>query len=187
MARKKVGSAKKRGLSEETFFALNPLPEITERELLDMAGMEDVRGAEKFNAFEMNWTWSAGLEREALRLKPGQKALLRETEAREWLRDFKELGGVLVDMDAKPAEIRKASVEGLERAARFYRDRGEIRVVEFMKTHGLGDSELGRYKYQLWAYYLNEQKANFLMDKAKELRNKRNPGRPKRETTAEES
>lgn len=179
------GSSKKRGLSEKTYYAFNPLPDMTDREILDSIGMEDVRGAEKFSCFEMNWQWSTGLERERLRIKPGHKALLRETEAKQWMKEFREQGGVLLEVEAKPAEIRKATVDGLERAARFYRERGEIRVIEFAKTQGLGTGELDRYKYSLWVYYLNEAKANILFEEAKKLRNKRTPGRP-RKTDSEE-
>src|SRR3990167_2328881 len=154
----------RRGLTERTFFLYNPLPSgITEAELLKRAALPDIVPSER-PPFAFVWRYSASNERETLVLDAGSTFPLREREARDWLREFKEQGGMLLEDPKNDAALRAAQIDGLRQAVRFFRARGKVRVQEFRKGKGLTPEELEDRRHELYAYHLNEAKAEVVKE-----------------------
>lgn len=152
---------RKRGLSEEVVYVLNPLPDVEDAELLKRAGLALATPATE-SPFRMTWQFGSGLERETVTLDPGERALLRSSEAAEFMETFREQGAVVLPLECGEAEVAKHTADGLRRAQKFYRDRGAARVKDYQKTHGLSKEELEDHRYETWAWHHNQAKADVI-------------------------
>jgi len=164
--------AQRRGLREKILYAHNPLPNISDSELLEKAGLDLMEGATRPILFTWSWKYSAGLEFESLRLKPGEFAPLRENEAKDFMVEFREQGGVLApNEDVNDPATRKLVIEGLTRAHTFYANRGaNKRVPEWRKVHGLSKEEALESKYEVWTFYRNQAAADVIAERIQKLR-----------------
>lgn len=154
-----MARARKRGISEETVIAYNPLPDVDEGTLLIEAGLEDIDPGSK-HPFALFWQYSAGQERETIELNPGEELVMRESDARDFQRELGEQGLAVRPMDADEDEINRISDAALRRAHEFWRNRGGTRIVEYRKTHGISKEELDERKYDIWSYHLNQARAD---------------------------
>jgi hypothetical protein len=160
-----------RGIREKIVFVHNPLPAITDAELLKAAGLDMMNGADRPVLFTWTWKYSGGLDAETIRVGPGEFFALRESEANQFMREFRELGAALVETeDPNDPEVRKASLDGLSRAHRFFTDRGNKRIAEWRKNHGVGKEEAEEAKYDLWSYHRNQAAADAITEHIKRLR-----------------
>jgi hypothetical protein len=160
-----------RGISEKVFHIYNPLPDVDDQEILDRAGLELMEPAKK-SQFTCHWQYSGGAEQEWIHLNPGEFLLLRESEVKEFMKENREHGMVVVDDPSDPESIKAASIKGLTAALKFFKDRGKVRLVDVRKTHGFTKEEMEENKHDHWAYYYNQAKADIIADVLKGLRAK---------------
>jgi hypothetical protein len=160
----------RRGISEKSVFVYNPLPTTSDAELLVAAGIDELTQPAHRSPFMLEWQYSAGLEYEYIELKPGERRVLRESDATEWLRELEEQGGVVHDLDATPEQIRALSIAALQKAAKFFSERGSRRLPEVRKKLGMTSDEMEEAKYEHWAYHLNGAKERAIIDHLKTLR-----------------
>jgi hypothetical protein len=161
-----------RGISEKVRYAFNPLPEITDAVLINKAGLDELMEPirDSLPPFRITWLYGGGLEAEYVQLNPQEFLALRESEVEEFLREHQELGMVVVEDAHDEEEVRLAAIKGLTKAATFYRDRGAKRLSEVRKNHGFSREEMEDRKYDHWAYYLNQTKAEVILELLKELK-----------------
>lgn len=163
-------TTRKRGLREPIVYLYNPLPKTTEEALLEDAGLELIEPSGR-DPFEVEWTYGTGFERETIRIPAGEFFPLRQSEAKEALRQLKELGVVQVHTDdSEDPDVRIEAATGLKRAASYWSERGYRRVADFRKAKGIGKEELEEYTYDLWPYFLGEAKAKAARKALDELR-----------------
>jgi hypothetical protein len=96
--------------------------------------------------------------------------MLRESECRAFLAEFSELGGVIISSDATDLEHLQERTKGLFAAAKKFSEQGRKRLVEIRKGFGFGKEDMEDHKYDHWAYYYNQAKADIIVDHLKELR-----------------
>lgn len=169
MPRGEIGRERKRGINEPYVIVCNPLPDVAEEVLLEAAGLELIEPA-NISPFQMDWQWGGGFEREFVTLSPGEERQLRESEAKEFMAVMKPVGAAVWPADASPLEILRAKSDALRTAAKYYHDRGAKRISAYRKDHGIGKDELLERKDDLWAYFLNEEKAKACDAELKRLR-----------------
>lgn len=155
-------AVQKRGITEKSLFVFNPLPALTDAEVLEKAKLDDLARAAGRSPFIIEWQYSAGHEREDLVLRPGQRAALRESDAAACMRDNAERGLVTHELDATPEQIEKAAAEGLKRAITFYVDRGAKRLQELRKRHSLTAEEMEERRHDFWSFHYNQAAADLL-------------------------
>jgi len=146
-----------RGLREQVVYVHNPLPRVTDRELLDRAKLDYVDGADAPQLFSWLWKYDAGVNHETLRLGPGEFQPLRETEARQFLKEFAEAGAVSVEDQDDAEEISKAKLKGLAAAKKFWNVRGTVNAQTYRKRQGIGKDELEENKGDIWPWYRNQE------------------------------
>lgn len=150
---------RKRGLSETIVWAYNPLPPVTEAELLLAAELESIVPDDARLPFAMDWQFAGGLEREDVTINPGEFLALRESESTEIERELAEKGLVIVRDRENRGEVLAAAARGLRTAATFWRERGATKLSDYRKRHGASEQEMQDRKYELWAYHMNAAKA----------------------------
>jgi len=148
---------------------VNPLPNATEAEIADMAGVFDPKAGDRpAFRFEIQWGGTgvdgAGTDyRQELFLNPGvSQENVSESAAKVILLQHGERG--LVSVGAKDDE-RKKILEGLNRAREYYLDAGPRRILRYQQRHALTDEQMKLEKDNIKAYFLNAAKAE-LIEKA---------------------
>lgn len=158
------------GISDKSFFAFNPLPDVTDAEVLERAGLTDLVQESRVRPFHIAWNYGFGPDGEVVRLKPGDKVVLRKSEADMFAHQYADEGMVLLEDASDPEHVRQKSIEGVERAIRFYNLRGRRRLVEIRKNLQYSKEDMEDSKADHWVYYANEAKADILRDYLKQLR-----------------
>jgi hypothetical protein len=171
----------RKGISEKIQYVHNPLPNVTEEDLLAKTDLDLIRASTR-PFFEFRWKYGAGLENEFVVVSPGEFLPLRASEARDFLREFSEMGGVIVEDKDDADAVRKATDKGLQAAFKFWSDRGSKRVAEYRKRHGISKDDLEDHMYDLWVYFRNQAAADLVKATISELRKsafKKSPAAPK--------
>jgi hypothetical protein len=159
------------GMTEKTFCIYNPLPAVTEEELFEAAGMNEgmVRIAER-SPFMLEWRYSGGREREYIDLKPGESKQIRKVGAEMFVKANADQGAIMFAPGTPRDEVLRLSIAAVQKAIKFWHDRGAPRIAEYRKVHGLSKEELEDQKYDIWPYYLNAARAKALEAHLKDLR-----------------
>lgn len=158
-----------RGIQEPVVYVHNPMPSVTDKEIAERAELDLMDFSEKKTPFDWHWTYNAGLDQEHIDVLPGDFYALRKSEAELFLRQFAELGAVLVDDPHDEAQVKKSAMKGLKKAHTFWSDRGNKRIIDFRKTHGIGREEMTDYTYDLWVYYRNQAIADRIQEEIREI------------------
>ena len=160
----------KLGLREKIQYIHNPLPAVTDAEVLERAGLEGVVPGNRLPLLR-TWQYSTNEEREVLHFAPLSFTPLRAGhEISAVMRSQRELGLVVVDNPDDEDEVRQRALEGLAIAQRFYRDNGLGKVRRMMREANRGASETDEYKYDYWPYHYNEALSKFIAERINELR-----------------
>jgi hypothetical protein len=167
-----MANVKRRGFSEPVVHVYNPLPDVSDAEILERAGLDLIDPATR-SPWICDWRYSGHDEREWVHLKPGEFLMLRKSELPEFMNENRELGMVVVDDPQDPESIRKATIKGLTAAYTFFKDRGKVRLLAVRKTHGFTAEEMEENRHEHWAYYYNQAKADIIAEVLKDLRAKK--------------
>ena len=170
----------RRGIRDRSYYACNLLPTgVTDADILKAAGLDHAE-PNNINPFRLVWKYGTGVDSETILLNPGDKVLLRETEAKAFLRDKAEEGGCLHASDAEKADIKKEQVAALKRAYKFYKDRGKFLATTMLRERNIDSASWDDYKESYWPYYVNEAKSQAVDAYLKEIQvpPSRGPGRP---------
>jgi len=160
---------RKRGISEKLVYIYNPLPAVSEKDLIDQTDLEMLEASEK-NFFQFRWKYGAADEYEFVIVEPKEMLALRQSEAPEFMREFAELGAVVLEDPSDELEVARIALNGLRKAQKYWADRGTKRVMEYRKTHGIGRDELEDHKYDLWVYFRNQAAADAVEAEMKAVR-----------------
>lgn len=163
-----------RHFSDKIVYGYNPLPDVTDEEIVKRAGVR-IRTVENVHPFNFNWVLQGAEpgERESVDMIPGISPyvpLRGEAEKNMFIRKWGPKGGVIIDDPADKEEVKKAALQGLMKAEKFYRDRGQIRADDYQNRHALADTMMERRKGELWAWYYNEACADIIGEHADSLR-----------------
>jgi hypothetical protein len=159
-----------RGLREKMVYIHNPLPLVSDLELLKRADLEFIEGSERPFLFSWTWKYDTGPNFEQLRVAPGEFSPLREAEAHGFIAEFGEQGAVAVEDPEDADEVLKAKLKGLNAARKFWLDRGTRRAQAYRKVQGIGKEELEEQKSDLWPYYRNQAAAEVCDEEMKRLK-----------------
>lgn len=145
----------KRGISQSTVIAYNPLPKITRAQVAEKAGIYDPR-ADGRDAFLLDWTFSSGAEAESVALAPQEFRILKKDEATWMLNDLKDEGLVVVDVapgDFKSSNpvVKAAVLAALHRAKNFYFQNGKERLMKQQAAHGYNTEQMETFKNNKFA------------------------------------
>lgn len=158
--------AEKRGFSEPTYHGVNPLPAVTDDEVLTKAGLDLTTRARRL-PFTIDWKHDFGENYEFIRLEPGDSVILRQSEIQGFKDMVGELGVAVFRIGCSPVEKAEAELEALRIAMNKYTEQGRVRLTAIKKTHGFSDQDMEDHKYDHWAYYYNQAKADILRDAVK--------------------
>jgi hypothetical protein len=84
--------------------------------------------------------------------------------------EFKDIGGAVYAVDATDLEVAEEEAKAIDRAMKHYARQGNVRLVDIRKKHGLTREEMEDFKYDHWAYYYNQARADILKEALKEQR-----------------
>jgi hypothetical protein len=155
--------AEKRGFSEKVFHGVNAMPDTSDADILKRAKLDMIEPGKR-KPFTLDWRFAPGPDSEFVSLAPGDFCLLRESECHFFLEEFRDIGGVVYPVDATDLEKATAVVDGMRRAMKHFNDQGSVRLVDLRKKHGLTKEEMEDFKYDHWAYYYNQARADVLKD-----------------------
>ncbi len=164
-----------RGISEKVRYAYNPLPSGSVDKFLAAAGYSDLERGATVDAFLHTWKYGMGLQVESVDLAPGDFIPLRESEGREFIRstNTEELGLCVVEhADAEHPATKKAAIDALRKAARFYADAGRKALVSFRKRHSYTEQDMADMRQSFSAYYVNIAKEQAINAKLEKLTGK---------------
>lgn len=156
-------------LNEPVFYVCNPCPETTNRQITDAADLE-LAVTNDEPAFRFVWSYSSGVEKQTLILDPGCRIALRESEVRQLGQQMKEVGIVAVPDTATEAEEKAIFAKGLDIAIKFWKDRGNKRLLTVRKNLGLSKDDMEDYRYEHHCYYTNEAKGEACIAELRRLR-----------------
>lgn len=143
------------GIREALFVVKNVLPKVGEEELFDKAGI--TIPPSQITPFAREWIIGLGEhDRENATLQPGDHYVLQERHSKDAAAVFSQVGGVAIyPQDASPAQVRQATLEALEKARKFYSDRGKPKLdwVRREAKHTRDDME--ELKDLHWPWHLN--------------------------------
>lgn len=162
--------ARKRGISEKSFYAFNPLPAITDADVLARAGLDELMTAVAPLPFHFSWKYGGTNETEIVQYPPQEMSLLRQSECADFVKRFAEEGLVILEDPNDTKEVKTKTIEGLVKALAFWTSRGKKKLVELRKLHGYSREDMEDYRYDHWVYYANQAKADFISDSLKVLR-----------------
>ena len=169
----------KRGINMPLYVVANPLPEATLWDLMVRAGVDEMfYGEFPGQYFAHNWKYSAGLEMENVSWGPGEERILPEDIAEMVIRELGEQGMVMYPQEASEAEVEHARLAGIQRAQRFWAERGHRRVIAYQRNQNFSDDQVAQYKSEIWKYYVNQAAADLLMEKLQEGKNAPSTARP---------
>jgi hypothetical protein len=152
----------KRGITEKSLYVLNPLPPITDAEVLEKAKLDDLSVPRNTTPLTRTWQYSGGFEKEVIVLRPGERQAMRESDASACIAEIGEQGLVTHELDATPEQIEAAVVAGVKKAITFYTDRGAKRLKALRKIHSQTQAELEEDRHQHWSFYYNQALAELL-------------------------
>lgn len=162
--------ARRRGLSEKSYYAFNPLPPTTDADLLERAGL-DLMDPVSPLPFAVSWKYGGTLESEVVRIPPGDMIMLRgEIEVKDFAKAWTEQGMVILENPQDLKEVRAKTIAGLQKAVQFWAQRGAKKLVELRKLHGYSKEDMDDYKHDHWVYHINQAKADILAELLRELR-----------------
>lgn len=156
-------------ITGKTVFVYNPLPAITDEAVLRRAGLLELTVPAERLPLIREWQYSAGSERENLVLNPGQRVALQEMYAVWLLKELREQGVVSHEMDADETAIRKAALEGFQKAIRFHAERGAKRLTDIRKRLGYSLEEMIEHKHEHYSFYHNQAIADMLREEMVKL------------------
>jgi len=159
----------RRGISETSVFVFNPLPALEDADVLERAGLLETAEAATLSPLYIEWQYSGGREREYIRLLPGERAVLRMSDAAAMMHEKAEQGLTTLRLEGTPEEEKIASVAGLKRAIQFYTDRGNKRLQNIRKRFGLTREEMEENKHEHWSFYYNQAVADLLREELNRL------------------
>jgi hypothetical protein len=159
-----------RSMFETAIYVHNPLPDVPESQLLKLAKLDELMEPAKRSPFIMQLRYSGGAEREFMDLKPGEERLVPISAAAAFVDANAELGAVRYPADADEAAKIHSRIIGVQRAIKFWQERGLKRLAAYRKTHGITQEEMEDFRYELWAYHLAAARARVLEDHLKSLR-----------------
>ena len=159
-----------RGLRETMVHIHNPLPNISDVELLKRADLELIEGSDRPFLFSWTWKYDTGVNFEQLRVLPGEFSPVRKSEALSFIAEFGEQGAVMVEDPEDAEEVLKAKLKGLNAARKFWLDRGTRRAQAYRKVQGIGKEELEEQKSDLWPYWRNQAAAEVCEEEMKRLK-----------------
>lgn len=157
----------------------NPLPNVTDAEVLERAKLDMIEPREAKMPFALEWTHGGGLEKEYMRLNPGERHIMRDSDAALLVRELGEQGVISHPLNASVEEVKRLVLQALQRAQQFWSFRGGQRLTEFRKKSGLGKDEIEDHRYDLYAFHYNQALADILADKIAELRKDTKAAAPK--------
>jgi hypothetical protein len=159
----------RRGISEESVLVLNPLPAVDDAEVLERAGLLETAEAVDLKPLYIDWQYSAGAEREFIRLLPGESKVLRQSDASAMMHEVAEKGLCLVSLKATDEELKNARAGGIKRAITFYTERGNKRLQNIRKRFGLTAEEMKENRHEHWSFYFNQALADILREELNKL------------------
>lgn len=161
---------RRRGISEKSFYAFNPLPAITDAEVLKRAGLSDLMEPAKPLPFYVTWKYGGTLETETVRLPPQEMFVLRESECKEFAREFTEMGMVILEDPADADEVKAKTIAGLQKAQVYWNRTGAKRLIAIRKTHSYSKEDMEDLRGDHWSYHANQAKADIISDTLKSIR-----------------
>lgn len=175
-----------RGVSEKIKYIFSPFPKISEEDLIKEAGLELIAPS-KVPPFLVVWEYGGGFEKELVPLDSGDCVPLRESEAVEFMREYRNQGFVVLDDPNDPEEVLEKQIIGLRRAREYWRARGSTRIAFYRKARGLTKEEVDDMKSELHPWYLAEARVTVITNELRRLmdiREKRNKAaKPERDPT----
>jgi hypothetical protein len=156
-----------RGLREKRLYGLNPLPAgLTKRELAKRADLPSLPQGTLQDPFHIVWKHGTGLEAEELDFFPSTpetaKELcweLRESEARDLMREKEELGMIVVEEPSDLREVITKSIVGLGKAFQHYDEAGMQSLNDLQMKQSWDDTKLKQNRAMTWPMLLNAQAA----------------------------
>jgi hypothetical protein len=136
-------------LGEKLVKLYNPLPAVSMEEVVRDAGLEGLWSNPVGSAFELQFVWSQGPEREEIVIKPGEYVELPITIANHAFSQLQGDGLIMLVRNAKTGEwpeagsdlFRQKCLEGLQRAKQFFMLRGTIPLSKARVRHGIQSDE----------------------------------------------
>lgn len=157
----------KRGITDKIVFAHNPMPIVSDEQLLKLADLTDFRPATR-DPFRIEWKAEGGLDSEWLTLGAGEFHPLREPEAKDFISssDHRSLGMVVVPTnDPEDLRVLEASLDGLRAGHKFFLESGTKALVNLRKRMGCSKEELETdYRLEFWAMFYNQAKAKVIKE-----------------------
>ena len=98
-------TVQRRGFTESSYVVCNPLPTLTDEEILKDAGLPKSE-PKPLSPFRLIFKYGSGAETETLALQPGDEMIFRESDAKTFQRVLKEEGGCIWPMDADEGTIQ---------------------------------------------------------------------------------
>ena len=157
----------RRGITESTVYVHNPLPPLSDAEILAKSGLDDTATAASLLPLHMDWQYSFGPESEFIRLMPGDRVALRASDANSMLAELREKGLVSYPLDADEAAIKKAVEAGIKAAIVFFSDRGAKRLTALRKIHNHDRQAMEDNKHENWSFYYAQAVSDLLREHLK--------------------
>lgn len=163
------------GLRQPNYNAINALPNAEFADLYKGAGLSDVMEVPPGEAFILRWRYLSGLDQESVRLYPGESIMLREVEAKAFIRTMAQSGGIIVPCDLSEEEYEvarlKEIVKAVKRLSTFFGDIGIKKVRELMQAAmpPRPFADLEDWKTDYYPYLLNQQKHLLLVKHGKKI------------------
>lgn len=151
-------------MSEKAVYVHNPLPALTDAEILAKAGLDDTATPHHISPVYIDWKYSFGEESDYIRLQPGDRHPMQAEFAREMMREKGEQGLVTYPLDADAATVQKACLEGVKRAITFWADRGTKRLTTIRKIHNLDRQAMEDSKHDHWSFYYAQATSDLLRE-----------------------
>ena len=152
-------------LGEETVRLFNPMPDTEMQEIIEKVGLLGRWPyAHGQRAFEVEYTYSMGREKEEIRIKPGQSYECPKSLSSLVYRRKREEGLVVLSRTETTSEqIMQRALEGLNRAHVFYNERGTAPIQKFRRRHQIRtDAEFDAIKYKIPGNLINAERARLI-------------------------
>jgi hypothetical protein len=159
-----------RGITEKTVFVYNPLPNVSEQDLIVAIGLDGLVEPSTRSPFALTWQWSGGLQKEVIILNPGDRQPMRESDALACMKELREQGAVVHDLNADEKTVKRLSIDACLVAIRFWNDRGQPRLLEQRQKHGYTTEDMESRRYEYRHYHLAAARKAAIEEHVKTLR-----------------
>lgn len=158
-----------RGISQKQVLVFNPMPKVSEAELMKRAGLPEVPGKGRGSWFDINHRFDTCEDKEWHIFRSGEGTWLRDPiDVRPLMRERSDRGLVILEGENDPNR-REKTITALRREYAFWNERGQKKITKIQHRAAISPEQFQHFRAELWTNYRNAEAAKAILAEIERL------------------